>query len=230
MIPQYFLSVKPKRAGRSPTPTRYAPNKQKRKQNNLLPLKICLSTAATSYRATHPLVLVAEPASRHAIANGRIPGRAQGPPLQFFCWMCKAVTNRAVPGRSNDLHRTKVTLKSPGTARSGYPPIGASSRTSQQARHCQRVHTREGARPSATVFCWMCKAVTNRAVPGRSNDLHRTKVTPLPAGASRLSTYRPGLRRLPWQRQQRDRACPQPETRWSARRQRWMLRSPGKNG
>ena len=45
-----------------------------------------------------------------------------------------------------------------------------------------------------------------------------------------LSTYRPGLQQLPWQRQQRDRACPPPGIRWSGRSLRWMRRSPDWSG
>ena len=45
-----------------------------------------------------------------------------------------------------------------------------------------------------------------------------------------LSTYRPGLQQLPWQRQQRDRAYPQPGIRWSGRSLRWKRRSPGWSG
>ena len=49
-------------------------------------------------------------------------------------------------------------------------------------------------------------------------------------GAFRLSTYRPDQQRRQRPRRRRDRACPQPGSRWSARSRRWTRRSPERNG
>ena len=111
-------------------------------------------------------------------------------------------------------------------------PNGLTTTTGQPVSYCQRrLAAKRGSRNLLPLKNMM--VVIGSDEPGGPSGLITTtgqSVSYCLQALAWLSTYRPGLRRLPWQRQQRDRACPPPETRWSGRSRRWKRHSPEKNG